>query len=50
MASDQQVRRLFKLIQQKETLSMAAAKAGLDVKTGRKHRRLRKLPSDSHKP
>jgi len=50
MVSDQQVRRLFKLIQQNETLSMAAAKAGLDVKTARKYRRLRKLPSELHKP
>lgn len=50
MVSDQQVRRLFMLIQQNETLSMAAAKAGLDVKTARKYRRLRRLPSELHKP
>ncbi len=50
MVSDQQVRRLFKLIQQNETLSMAAAKAGLDVKTARKYLRLRKLPSALHEP
>ena len=50
MVSDQQVRRLFKLIQQNETVSMAAAKAGLDVKTARKYRRLRRLPSELHKP
>ena len=50
MVSDRQVRRLFMLIQQNETLSMAAAKAGLDVKTARKYRRLRRLPSELHKP
>jgi len=50
MVSDQQVRRLFKLTQQNETLSMAAVKAGVDVKTARKYRRLRKLPSELHKP
>ncbi len=50
MVSDQQVRRLFMLIQQNETLSLAAAKAGLDVKTARKYRRLRRLPSELHKP
>ena len=50
MVSDQQVRRLFKVIQQNETLSMAAAKAGMDVKTARKYRRLRKLPSELHQP
>ena len=46
MVSDQQVRRLFKLSEQNETWSMAAAKAGMDVKTARKYRRLRKLPSE----
>ena len=50
MVSDQQVRRLFKVIQQDKTLSKAAAKAGLDVKTARKYRRLRKLPSELHQP
>ncbi len=50
MVSDQQVRRLFKVIQQNETLSMAAAKAGMDVKTARKYRRLRRLPSELHQP
>ena len=46
MVTDQQVRRLFMLTHREETLEMAAAKAGMDVKTARKYRRLRKLPSE----
>jgi predicted site-specific integrase-resolvase len=45
MVSDQQVRKLMKLIQSEETLALAAAKAGMDEKTARKYRRLGKLPS-----
>ena len=47
MVTDQQVRRLFKLIHTEDTLEMAAAKAGMDAKTARKYRRLRRLPSET---
>jgi len=46
MVEDQQVRRLMKLLQTEKTLSLAAAKAGMDEKTARKYRRMRKLPSE----
>jgi len=46
MVEDQQVRRLMKLLQDESTLSLAAAKSGMDEKTARKYRRLRKLPSE----
>ena len=36
MITDAQVRRLMKLIQIEDTLSLAAAKAGMDEKTARK--------------
>jgi hypothetical protein len=45
MTSDQQVRRLMKLIGKEPTLAQAAAKAGMDVKTARKYRELGQLPS-----
>ena len=45
MVTDQQVRRLFTLMQSEKTLAVAAAKAGMDEKTARKYRRLGKLPS-----
>jgi hypothetical protein len=47
MTSDQQVRRLMKLIQTEETLARAALKAGMDEKTARKYRDSGKLPSES---
>lgn len=50
MVTDQQVRRLFKFMQQQPTLATAAAKAGMDEKTARKYRRLGKLPSEVKKP
>lgn len=50
MVTDQQVRRLFMLMQQEHTLATAAAKAGMDEKTARKYRRLGKLPSDVKEP
>ena len=50
MVTDQQVRRLFKLMQQEHTLATAAAKAGMDEKTARKYRRLGKLPSEVSEP
>ena len=46
MVTDQQVRRLFKLIQTEKNLGIAAMKAGMDEKTARKYRRNGKLPSD----
>src|SRR5512135_3549501 len=38
-------RKLMKLIQSEETLTIAAAKSGMDEKTARKYRRLGQLPS-----
>jgi hypothetical protein len=46
MVWDQQVRRLFKLSNTEETQEIAAAKAGMDVKTARKYLRSRRLPSE----
>ena len=46
MITDQQVRRLFKLIQTEKNFGIAAMKAGMDEKTARKYRRTGKLPSD----
>lgn len=45
MVTDEQVRNLMKLIKKEKTLSIAAAKAGMDEKTARKYRKLQKLPS-----
>lgn len=44
MVTNQQVRRLMKLIQTEPSLAIAASKAGMDEKTARKYRRLAKLP------
>src|SRR5207237_9491720 len=41
--------RLLKLLQQEQTLALAAAKAGMDEKTARKYRRMGKLPSQNKK-
>ncbi len=46
MVTDQQVRRLMKLVQTERTLSLTAAKAGMDEKTARRYRRLGKVPSE----
>ena len=46
MVTDQQVRRLFKLIQEEKNFGIACMKAGMDEKTGRKYRRQGKLPSE----
>lgn len=46
MVTNNQVRRLMKLIQSEKTLTLAAAKAGMDEKTARRYRKLRKLPSE----
>jgi len=49
MVTDQQVRRLFKLIQTEQNFGIAAMKAGMDEKTARKYRMLGKLPSELEK-
>jgi hypothetical protein len=46
MVTDQQVRRLFKLIQSEKNFGIAAMKAGMDEKTARKYRENGKLPSE----
>ncbi len=46
MVKDQQVRRLFTLLQRENSQAVAAVKAGMDAKTARKYRRLGKLPSE----
>lgn len=45
MVKDQQVRRLFKLVQTEKNFWIAAMKSGMDEKTARKYRRQGKLPS-----
>ena len=50
MVTDQQVRRLFKLVQTEKNFGIAAIKAGMDEKTARKYRRLGKLPGELEKP
>jgi hypothetical protein len=46
MVKDQQVRRLFTLLQTENSQAVAAVQAGMDVKTARKYRRLGRLPSE----
>lgn len=46
MVTDQQVRRLFKLIQSEKNFGIAAMKAGMDEKTARKYHENGKLPSE----
>jgi hypothetical protein len=46
MVTDQQVRRLFKLMQTEKTQAVAAAKSGMDEKTARKYLKTGKLPSE----
>lgn len=50
MVTDEQVRRLFMLINKEKTLAIAASKAGMDEKTARKYLKLEKLPSQVMKP
>jgi hypothetical protein len=50
MVTDEQVRKLMKIIQTEVTQSVAAAKAGMSDKTARKYLRLGKLPSQTQKP
>ncbi len=45
MVTDKQVRLLMKYCQEQKTLTQAAAKAGMDVKTARKYRKSGSLPS-----
>ena len=49
MVTDQQVKKLFRFIQRGETLTMASAKAGMDVKTARKYSKARKVPTELRK-
>jgi transposase len=49
MISDRQVRRLFMLVEQEKSLSVSAAKAGMDEKTARKYLKAGQLPSQLKK-
>jgi len=49
MVTDQQVRRLFKLMQTENTQAVAAAKSGMDEKTARKYLKTGLLPTDLKK-
>ena len=46
MVTDQQILRLRQALQKGMSLSLAAAKAGIDPKTARKYRQLQRLPSE----
>ncbi len=48
MITDQQARKLMKLVKTEESVSMAAAKAGMCEKTARRYVRSGKLPSEVH--
>jgi len=50
MVTDQQVRRLFKLVQTEKNFGIAAIKAAMDEKTARKYSKLGKLPSELEQP
>ena len=50
MVTDNQVRRLFRMLQTEKTLAAAAAKSNMDEKTARRYKRLRMLPSEAAKP
>lgn len=50
MVTDNQVRRLLKLINTAETKALAAAKAGMSEPTARKYRRTGRLPSQLKRP
>ena len=50
MVTDCQVRKLMKLLNEEQTLSLASAKSGMDEKTARKYRCLGKLPSEVADP
>jgi hypothetical protein len=46
MVTDEQNRRLFKLLNTEETQAIAASKAWMDVKTARKYLRAPRLPGE----
>ncbi len=46
MVTDRQVRILMKELQSRRTLTVAAARGGMDVKTARRYRRLGRLPRE----
>lgn len=50
MVTNQQVRILMKAMKTEKTVAVAAAKAGMDEKTGRRYRRLGKWPSEMKQP
>ena len=50
MVTNQQVRRLLSLMKSEKTKVIAAAKAGMDIKTARKYVKSGKLPSEIRKP
>lgn len=50
MVTDHQIRKLLKHIQRGETLTTAALKTGMDVKTARKYAKAKKLPSTLKTP
>lgn len=49
MVTDNQVRRLKKMLSEGKNLSISAAKAGMDDKTARKYRDTGKLPTELKK-
>jgi hypothetical protein len=49
MVTDEQIRRLYKLLNAEQTQQIAADKAGMDVKTARKYARAKRLPSEMKK-
>ncbi len=49
MVTDQQIRRLYQLLKTESTQQIAAAKAGMDVKTARKYTKMQRLPSELKK-
>lgn len=50
MVTDQQVRRLFKLVHTESSFGITAAKSGMDEKTARKYVKLQQLPSELENP
>lgn len=50
MVSDRQIKQLLKLMEQGETLTKAALKTGMDIKTARKYSKAKKLPSTMKTP
>ena len=49
MVTDNQARRLKKMLSEGKNLSISAAKTGMDEKTARKYRDIGKLPSELKK-